>query len=167
MWPEARIREACELADRMGEYRPQSEQPSYSLASRRIEVNGVLEACADRGMGLVVYSPLAQGVLTGKYSGGTIPSDSRAANDEMNEFLKNRMDAELVQRVDRLRPFAEELGISLATFALAWILRKQEVTSAIIGASKPEQIKENAAASEVTLPDRMVASVNEIFPSEL
>jgi aryl-alcohol dehydrogenase-like predicted oxidoreductase len=104
--------------------------------------------CAANGISQIVWSPLAQGVLTGKYRPGQAPPpDSRAANSDMNVAMDRLLDDAVLEAVDRLRPIAEEAGLSMAELALAWVLRREELASAIVGASRPEQVHANARAS--------------------
>jgi 1-deoxyxylulose-5-phosphate synthase len=127
-----------------------SSQPQYSMLRRGPEAE-VFPLCAAEGIGQVVWSPLAQGVLTGKYlPGKPPPSDSRAASAQMGGFMGRFGDREL-SSVQRLVPIARELGLSLARLALAWVLRRPEVSSAIVGATRPEQVEDNAGASGVKL----------------
>jgi aryl-alcohol dehydrogenase-like predicted oxidoreductase len=136
-----------------------SSQPQYSLLWREPEEE-VFPTCAAEGIGQIVWSPLRQGILTGKYRpGAAVPADSRAASGEMGHFLKGKLDGAVLGRVERLRPIAAELGLTLAQLALAWVLRRPEVSSAIIGASRPAQVAENAAASGVVLSPELVARV--------
>ena len=125
-----------------------SSQPQYSLLHRAPE-RAVIPLCAKSGISQIVWSPLAQGVLTGKYRpGAAIPADSRAASDSMGAFLNRRwLEPRVLDAVASLEPLAAEAGLTLAQFALAWVLREPNVASAIIGASRPEQVDENAAAS--------------------
>jgi aryl-alcohol dehydrogenase-like predicted oxidoreductase len=124
-----------------------SSQPQYSILSRQHEAK-VFPLCAANGIGQIVWSPLAQGVLTGKYKRGAhAPAGSRALSPEMNGFMGRWLADPVLAKVDRLRPIAEQAGISLTHLALAWILGRPEVSSAIIGASRPAQVAENAAAS--------------------
>lgn len=129
-----------------------SSQPEYSMLQRRIE-NDVIATCERLGIGQVVWSPLAQGVLTGKYTPGNPPPEgSRATNPEMNAFMHTWLgDEKRLAAVQDLKPIAEGLGITMAQMALAWVLRQPNVTSAIVGASKPQQVHDNAKASEITL----------------
>jgi aryl-alcohol dehydrogenase-like predicted oxidoreductase len=136
-----------------------SSQPQYSLLWRGPEEE-LFPLCAAEGIGQIVWSPLRQGILSGKYlPGAAPPADSRAASPAMNVFLKEKLDDALLARVQRLRPIAAELGVTPSQLALAWILRRPEVTSAIIGASRPAQVTENAAASGITLDAGTVARV--------
>jgi aryl-alcohol dehydrogenase-like predicted oxidoreductase len=136
-----------------------SSQPQYSLLWRQPEAD-LFPLCAAEGIGQIVWSPLRQGLLTGKYRAGAPPAPgTRAASERMGVFMKDKLDAEVLARVDRLRPIAGELGVTLAQLALAWVLRRPEVSSAIIGASRPAQVIENAAASGLLLPPEVVARV--------
>ena len=119
--------------------------------------------CEKYGLGQVVWSPLAQGMLTGKYSGGKVPKDSRAANDKMNWFIKDRLDKDVLEKVDRLKIITDEIVVTLSQFALAWCLRKKNITSTITSASKKEQVIENCGASEIEITDEMDKKVKEIF----
>jgi aryl-alcohol dehydrogenase-like predicted oxidoreductase len=137
-----------------------SSQPQYSMLWREPEAD-VFPLCAREGIGQIVWSPLAQGILTGKYAPGRPPPpDSRAASAEMGVFLQRRLDDRVLERVERLRPIASELGLSLAQLALAWVLRRPEVTSAIIGATRPAQVVENAKASGVKLSPEVLARID-------
>ncbi len=136
-----------------------SSQPQYSLLWREPEAE-VFPTCAAEGIGQIVWSPLRQGILTGKYRPGAAPpADSRAASDEMGHFLQGKLDAAVLGRVARLGPIAAELGLTMAQLALAWVLRRPEVSSAIIGATRPAQVAENAAASGVVLAPEVVARI--------
>jgi 1-deoxyxylulose-5-phosphate synthase len=146
-WTPAQIRAALALP---GE-RFVSSQPQYSMLSREPEAE-LFPLCAEEGIGQVVWSPLKQGILTGKYvPGEPPPAGSRAASASMGMFIQKRLDDDVLARVQRLRPIAAELGLTLAQLALAWVLRRPEVSSAIIGATRAEQVEENAKASGVKL----------------
>lgn len=124
-----------------------SSQPQYSLLWRRPE-KAVIPLCAENGISQIVWSPLAQGVLSGKYvPGDTPPQDSRASSDKMNRQMGHWNRPEVIEAVHRMKPLAEEAGVSMAQFALAWVLREPNVASAIVGVSRPEQLAANAAAS--------------------
>ncbi len=157
-WPAPRIEESLALP---GVARWVSSQPQYSMIWRGPEAE-VIPLCEREGISQIVWSPLAQGVLTGKYRPGQAPPrDSRAASDEMNEFIGWLLEDRVLEAVQRLVPIAEGLGISLAQLALAWVLRQSNVASAIVGASRPEQVHANAAASGVTLDAQILAAVDE------
>ncbi len=162
-WSAEQIRAARECAAALNAVAPVSNQPEYSIAARRVETDGVQRTCAEFGMGMVVWSPLGQGVLTGKYSGGKIPRDSRAASREMSMFLQH-IDRGLVDRVDRLQPIAQRHGITLAQLAIAWLLQREAVTSVIIGATRVEQVEENCRPpAELTTDD--LAQIDGLFPA--
>jgi aryl-alcohol dehydrogenase-like predicted oxidoreductase len=128
-----------------------SSQPQYSMLWRAPE-RELFPLCAANGISQIVWSPLAQGVLTGKYvPGQPPPPDSRAASETMGSFIAGFMSDPVLEAVERLRPVAEQAGLGLAEMALAWVLRREEVASAIVGASRPEQVHANAVASEVQL----------------
>ncbi len=137
-----------------------SSQPQYSLLWRNPEPE-VFPLCAREGIGQIVWSPLAQGVLSGKYlPGRSPPPDSRAASAQMGGFLQGRFDDRVYAGVQRLKPIAQELGVTLPQLAIAWVLRRPEVSAAIIGASRPEQVEENAGASGVKLDAEVLARVD-------
>jgi aryl-alcohol dehydrogenase-like predicted oxidoreductase len=144
-WPDDKIKAALSLAH---VEKFVSSQPQYSLLHRGPE-KAVIPLSSASGISQIVWSPLAQGVLTGKYApGGAVPADSRAANDSMNGFLNpDWLKAPVLEAVQALRPLAKQADLSLAQFALAWVLRQPNVASAIVGASRPAQIDENVAAS--------------------
>jgi len=162
-WSASQIRAACALAREIHAHPPVSNQPEYSIAARQIETNDVQRTCAEEALGMVLWSPLKQGILTGKYSGGRIPPDSRAANEQMNVFMR-QVDRDLVDRVDRLRPIAERHGCTLAQLVIGWLLSRPAVSSVIIGATKVEQVEENIAAVSVTLDPDDMARIDELFP---
>jgi voltage-dependent potassium channel beta subunit len=163
-WSASNIQRACDMAARLGACPPVSNQPEYSYAARRVETNGVQQACLHRGLGMVVWSPLKQGLLSGKYSGGKIPAGSRAADPNMNAFLPE-VNRSIVDRVDRLRPVAQRRGLSLAQLAIAWLAGRPAVASIIIGASRPEQIDENVGALHAILEPADLAAIDEQFPA--
>jgi aryl-alcohol dehydrogenase-like predicted oxidoreductase len=126
-----------------------SSQPQYSLLYRRPEAK-VIPLCAANGISQIVWSPLAQGVLSGKYApGAALPEATRATSDEMGKMMHNWLRPEVLETVQKLKPVAQEAGCTLSQFALAWILREPNVASAIVGASRPEQLDENAVASDL------------------
>jgi aryl-alcohol dehydrogenase-like predicted oxidoreductase len=163
MWPVDKIEECLRICgDRY--YRPKSSQPNYSALVREPE-QALFPLTARAGIGNVVFSPLAQGVLTGKYKPGqTPPPGTRAADDRQNQFIKRYMDnPDLLARVQKLEPLAQAEGLSMSQLALAWILRRPEVTSCIVGATKPAQLEENAKASGVKLSDDTIRRLDEIL----
>jgi len=128
-----------------------SSQPQYSLLWRRPEEK-VFPLCRERQVSQIVWSPLAQGILTGKYlPGSPPPADSRATSDSMGGFIQRWTGRDILEAVQKLKPLAQEAGCTLSQFALAWVLREPNVASAIVGASKPEQLDENAAAAGLTI----------------
>ena len=150
-WPADKISEALELSNSRGFAKFVSSQPQYSLVWREPEQE-VIPISADNGISQIVWSPLGQGVLTGKYDPDQPPpAGTRATSEEMGGFIKRLMQPGLLRAVQRLKPIAEEAGLSLPQFALAWILREPNVASAIIGASRPEQVHDNAGASGATV----------------
>ncbi len=119
--------------------------------------------CEKHGIGQIVFSPLAQGLLTGKYRGGRVPEGSRAANPEINLWLKELIASGVIQKVDALQDLAEEAGLTLAEMSLAWILRQPNVASALVGASRPEQIEANVKAVEVELSSELLDKIEAIL----
>jgi aryl-alcohol dehydrogenase-like predicted oxidoreductase len=138
-----------------------SSQPQYSMLWRAPEVE-VFPLCAANAISQIVWSPLAQGLLTGKYRAGQPPpADSRAASSEMGAFMGPLMSDAVLEAVDRLRPIAQEVGRPMSEIAIAWVLRRPELASAIVGASRPEQVHANAEASGVELPPDTLAAIDE------
>ena len=138
-----------------------SSQPQYSMLWRAPEAE-LFGLCTANGISQIVWSPLAQGVLTGKYRPGQAPPpDSRAANTDMNVAMSRLLDDDVLEAVDRLRPIADQAGLSMAELALAWVLRRPEVASAIVGATRPEQVHANAKAAGVQLPPDILAAIEE------
>ncbi|MEO8690881.1 MAG: aldo/keto reductase family protein [Solirubrobacteraceae bacterium] len=161
-WTAEQIEAAVAIARDQGLEKPVSSQPQYSLLWRRIEDNGVLRASEANGISQIVWSPLAQGVLTGKYQPGEPPpAGTRAASEEMGGFISGFFRDDVLEAVQRLAPIAEQAGLSLAQLALAWILRRSNVASAIIGATRPEQVVENAATAAIDLGDDTLAAIDE------
>ena len=158
-WSAQNIRDALAIKDAA---RFVSSQPQYSLLWRSPEKD-IFPLSAANGVSQIVWSPLAQGVLTGKYSASSPPPvDSRAANDRMNGFIARWTRPEIIAAVDALKPIAREAGASLAEFALAWVLREPNVASAIIGASRPEQVAQNARASGLRIDPALFARAEAI-----
>jgi voltage-dependent potassium channel beta subunit len=162
-WRGAQIREALELCEKYNLNPPKTEQPQYSMLYRDPVEKDVLPITVPGGIGLVVFSPLAQGMLTGKYDDG-IPDGSRFAREG---WAKDRFINEAnVNKVKALKEIADELGISRSQLALAWTLRQPGVSSAIIGATKVGQIDDNAKAADVTLSSEIQARIDDILGSE-
>ena len=163
-WNAAQIGDACRVADRRLAYRPISNQPQYSLLRRKIEAE-LLPACEREGVSQIVFSPLGQGVLSGKYSGGAKPSGSRATDAQRNQFMGAYLSPETLARVDRLLPIAKELDLSPAQLALAWCLRRPNIASVIVGATRVSQLEENAKASGVEIPAELLTRIDAIAPA--
>ena len=137
-----------------------SSQPQYSMIYRVPETE-VIPLCADNGISQIVWSPLGQGVLSGKYGKGVkSPANSRAANPQMNYFMDRVLQKDLLAAIDRLEPIANELGVSMSQLALAWVLRQPNLASAIIGASRPEQVVENTGASGIRLDESVLQAID-------
>ncbi|MDI9440838.1 MAG: aldo/keto reductase [Firmicutes bacterium] len=162
MWTAAQIEEAVAIADRYLLDRIIVNQPAYNMLDRTIEAE-IIPVSEKYGIGQIVFSPLAQGLLTGKYRGGNIPAGSRGANPEINRWIQEMIDSGQVAKADALQDLAEELGISLVEMALAWILRQPNVASALVGATRPEQIEANVKAVEVELSEDTLAKIEEIL----
>jgi aryl-alcohol dehydrogenase-like predicted oxidoreductase len=139
-----------------------SSQPQYSLLWRRPEQK-VIPISAANGVSQIVWSPLAQGVLSGKYRpGAQPPAESRAASDSMGDSMQSWLQPDILEAVQKLKPLAEEAGCSLTQFSLAWVLREPNVASAIVGASRPDQLDENAATSGLTVDPALFAQAEAI-----
>jgi aryl-alcohol dehydrogenase-like predicted oxidoreductase len=159
-WPAEKIEEALALP---GVETFVSSQPQYSMIWRGPE-RDVIPVSKEHGISQIVWSPLAQGVLTGKYEPGRPPpKDSRATSETMGTFMDRSRDQALLERVQQLREVADGLGVSLAQLALAWVLHEENVASAIIGASRPEQVEENVGAVGVELDAATLARIDEIL----
>ena len=166
-WPADKIREAIDLSASRGFAKFVSSQPQYSLLWQEPE-DEVIPLCAANGISQIVWSPLGQGVLSGKYDPDRPPpSDSRAASQEMGGFIGRLMQPPVLRAVQQLKPVAEEAGLTLPQFALAWVLREPNVASAIIGASRPEQVRENAAASGVIVDTQLFQRAEAILDEAL
>lgn len=163
-WTAAQIEEAVAVADSKLLDRIVVNQPRYSLLNRGIEKE-IIPVSQKYGIGQVVFSPLQQGVLTGKYQGEVIPEDSRAANEDINQWIKGYITKDVLDRVNKLTAIAEDIGVSTAQLALAWVLHKPGIVSALVGASRPEQIVENAGATEVRLNPEVIEQIEELFPA--
>jgi aryl-alcohol dehydrogenase-like predicted oxidoreductase len=158
-WTAPQIKAALDLVPSVEKF--VSSQPQYSILWRVPEVE-VIPLCRENGISQIVWSPLAQGVLTGKYRpGAPPPSDSRMASQGMGWAMDRFRSDELLAAVQRLQPIADGLGITMAQLALAWVLRESNVASAIVGASRPEQVDDNAAASGIELDEATLAAIDE------
>ena len=138
-----------------------SSQPQYSMLWRVIE-DEVVPACEEEGLSQIVWSPMAQGVLSGKYLPGQQPPEgSRAAHAEVGGAIKSFMKDETLAAVQKLKPIADEVGLSMAQLAIAWVLQNKNVAAALVGASRPEQVGENVKAAGVTLEADVLATIDE------
>ena len=161
-WNAEQIRAGHKLSKEMG-FQLISSQPQYSMLWRVIEAE-VIPTCEELGISQIVWSPMAQGVLTGKYlPGQPVPEGSRAANEKVNSFIQKLLTDEVLTRVQQLKPFADELGLTMAQFSLAWVLQNKNVSSAIVGATSPAQITSNLGAVGVSIPDEIMKKVTELF----
>jgi len=163
-WRAEEIREGKKLADALG-IQLISNQPQYSALYRVIEAE-VEPTCRELGISQVVFSPIAQGVLTGKYlPGQPVPAGSRATDEKGGgaQFIQRLLRDDVLERVQQLRPIADEAGLSLAALAVSWVLANDSIAAAIIGASRPEQVKDNVAASDSPLDPALKARVDEIL----
>jgi aryl-alcohol dehydrogenase-like predicted oxidoreductase len=160
-WTADQIRASLDLSMSRGLEKFVSSQPQYSILYRVPEPD-VIPLCHENGISQIVWSPIAQGALTGKYKPGEDPPrGTRAASSQMGWSMDRFRDDDVLEAVQRLVPIAEGLGITMAQLALAWVLREDNVASAIIGASRPEQVEENAAASGIDLDDATLRAIDE------
>jgi len=163
-WPADKIQAALDMT---GVTKFVSSQPQYSMLWREPE-DEVIPLCAANGISQIVWSPLGQGVLSGKYDPDRPPpSDSRAASQEMGGFISRLMEPQVLRAVQQLKPIAEDAGLTLPQFALAWVLREPNVASAIIGASRPEQVRENAASSGLVVDTQLFLRAEQILDEAL
>jgi aryl-alcohol dehydrogenase-like predicted oxidoreductase len=163
-WTPEQIRAALEVP---GAVKFVSSQPQYNMIWRAPEAE-VFPLCAQHGISQIVWSPLAQGVLTGKYRPGEPPPpDSRASDEEMGGPIQGYMQDDLLEAVQRLRPIAEGAGLTMVQLALAWVLRRPEVASAIIGATRPEQVHTNVEASGVELSQDVLDAIDEALGDQI
>jgi aryl-alcohol dehydrogenase-like predicted oxidoreductase len=162
-WTAEQIRAAHGLAGQLG-ISLVSSQPQYSMLWRVIE-GEVVPACEELGLGQIVWSPIAQGVLTGKYQPGQAPPAGSRATDEKGgaNMIKRWMDDDVLTRVQGLAPIAGDLGLTMAQLAVAWVLQNRNVSAALVGASRPEQVAENVKAAGVTIPDDAMRRIDEVL----
>jgi len=160
-WTADQIRAGAELARELNVHLV-SNQPQYSMLWRVIEAQ-VIPACEELGIGQIVWSPMAQGVLTGKYLPGQPPPTGSRATTEDGSFMERFLSDDLLTRVQQLSPLAESAGLSLAQLAIAWVLQNSNVSAAIIGATRPEQVTENVKASGVRLDAELMKRIDEIL----
>jgi voltage-dependent potassium channel beta subunit len=164
-WTADQIQNAVQIADKMGYRRIISNQPQYSMLWRVIEEK-VVPVCDEFGIGQIVWSPLAQGVLTGKYKKGEKPPEKSRATDPVGgNFISRFLRDEILEKVAELKSLSDELNVTLGQLAIAWVLSRPGVSSAIVGATKPEQIIENVKATELSLSDEVVRRIDDILDS--
>jgi len=162
-WTAAQIADALRIADAMGFDRIVSNQPQYSMLWRVIETE-VMPLCEKEGVGQIVFSPIAQGVLTGKYQPGQAPPDgTRAADDKTASMVSRYMDERFLRRVQDLAPLAADAGLTMAQLAVAWVLQHPNVSSAIVGATRPEQVHDNVGAVGVKLEADLLARIDSVL----
>jgi aryl-alcohol dehydrogenase-like predicted oxidoreductase len=164
-WSAAQIQAALDLSREKGYAKFVSSQPQYSMLHRDPE-REIFPLCKANGISQIVWSPLAQGALTGKYKPGTPPPEgSRATSRQMGGMMSNWLEEDVLETVQRLVPVAERLGITMAQLALGWVLREDNVASAIVGASRPEQVRDNASASGIELDAATLEEIDRILGS--
>jgi aryl-alcohol dehydrogenase-like predicted oxidoreductase len=162
-WRAEQIAAAVAIAGEMGFDRIVANQPQYSMLWRVIEAE-VVPLCEKEGIGQVVFSPIAQGVLTGKYlPGAALPQGSRATDASGSRFIKGYLTDDILTRVQQLRPIADEADLTLAQLAVAWVLQNPNVSAAIVGATRPQQVRENAGASGVRLDPALMARIDAVL----
>jgi len=162
-WRAEEISAALAIAGQMGLDRIVSNQPQYNMLWRVIE-SEVVPLCLKEGIGQIVWSPIAQGVLTGKYQPGQgVPAGSRATDESGSGFIRGFLTDVILSRVAELGPVAEEAGLSMAQLAIAWVLQNPGVSAAIIGATRPEQVKENVKASGVQLDAEIMRKIDDVL----
>jgi voltage-dependent potassium channel beta subunit len=166
-WRAEEIAAALKIADQMGLERIISNQPQYNMIWRVIE-SEVVPLSQQEGIGQIVWSPIAQGVLTGKYlPGATPPPGSRATDERGSGFITHFLTEEILGKVQLLKPVAEQAGLTLAQLAVAWTLQNPSVSAAIVGATRPEQVRENAKASGVRLDPAVLKQIDEILGNQI
>lgn len=161
-WTADQIREAHKWSKELG-FQLISSQPQYNMLWRVIEEE-VVPTSEELGLSQIVWSPLAEGLLTGKYlPGHEFPAGSRAASEGVSKFIRSKMNDDLLTRIQNLKPVAEQLGLTMPQLGLAWVLQNKNVAAPIIGASRPEQIAENIKAGGVEIPAELMAKIDEIL----
>ena len=160
-WTAEQIRAGHALAQDLG-IQLVSSQPQYSMLWRVIE-DEVVPTCAELGISQIVWSPIAQGVLSGKYKPGQAPPEGSRATDEKGgaDMIKRFLEDDVLDRVQQLEPVAKELDLSMAQLAIAWVLQNDNVAAALVGASRPEQVSENVKAAGVRIPDELMTKIDE------
>jgi len=166
-WRAEEIAAALKIADQMGLDRIVSNQPQYNMLWRVIE-SEVIELSQKEGIGQIVWSPIAQGVLTGKYlPGAAPPAGSRATDEQGSGFISRLLTDEILTRVQQLKPVAEQAGLTLAQLAVAWTLQNPNVSAAIVGATRPEQVRENVKASGIRLDPAVLKQIDDILGDQI
>ena len=166
-WRAEEIEAALKIADQMGLDRIVSNQPQYNMIWRVIE-SEVIPLSLQEGIGQIVWSPIAQGVLTGKYlPGAAPPAGSRATDERGSGFVTSYLTDEILTKVQLLKPVADQAGLSLAQLAVAWTLQNPGVSAAIIGATRPEQVRENAVASGVQLDPEILKQIDAVLGDQI
>jgi aryl-alcohol dehydrogenase-like predicted oxidoreductase len=160
-WTAEQIREGHRLSQELG-FQLISSQPQYSMLWRVIEPE-VVPACEELGISQIVWSPMAQGVLSGKYLPGQQPTEGRAADEKMGRGMQGFMSDETLTAVQNLKPLAEEAGLTMPQLAVAWVLQNPNVAAALVGASRPEQVKDNVKAAGVRLDADLLAKIDEVL----
>jgi aryl-alcohol dehydrogenase-like predicted oxidoreductase len=161
-WRASEIRAGHELAREL-KIQLVSNQPQYSMLWRVIEAE-IIPTCEELGIGQIVWSPMAQGILTGKYQPGQPPPPGSRATDETGAwFMRQFMNDEVLTRVQRLKPIAEQAGLTMAQLAIAWVLQNPNVSAAIVGATRPEQLEDNVKASGVRLDADLLKAIDDVL----
>ena len=160
-WTAEQIRAGHALAQELG-FQLVSSQPQYSMLWRVIE-DEVVPTCAELGISQIVWSPIAQGVLSGKYKPGQAPPEGSRATDEKGgaDMIKRFLEDDVLERVQQLEPVAKELDLSMSQLAIAWVLQNDNVAAALVGASRPEQVTENVKAAGVRIPEELMTKIDE------
>jgi aryl-alcohol dehydrogenase-like predicted oxidoreductase len=166
-WTAEQIRAGHELAQQLG-ISLVSSQPQYSMLWRVIEAE-VVPTCAELGIGQIVWSPIAQGVLTGKYQPGQAPPEGSRATDTKGgaNMIRRWMSDDVLARVQKLQPIAGDLDLTMAQLAVAWVLQNSNVSAALVGASRPEQVAENVKAAGVTIPEDAMKRIDEVLGDDV
>ncbi len=166
-WRAEEISAALKIADQMGLDRIVSNQPQYNMIWRVIE-SEVIQLSLNEGLGQIVWSPIAQGVLTGKYlPGAAPPAGSRATDERGSGFITHFLTEDILGKVQQLKPVADQAGLTLAQLAVAWTLQNPAVSAAIVGATRPEQVRENAKASGVQLDPALLQQIDNILGDQI
>jgi aryl-alcohol dehydrogenase-like predicted oxidoreductase len=162
-WKADQIREAVTMQQELGYDRFVSSQPEYSMLWRVIEAE-VVPTSRELGLSQIVWSPMAQGVLTGKYlPGQQPPSGSRATTSDGAEMMEDYLNDDILTRVQKLKPIADDAGLTMAQLAIAWVLQNDNVAAALVGASRPEQVKDNVGAAGVRLEPALMKRIDEVL----